>query len=71
MITWDYTCPECGGAMRLKTNKRTHEQFWGCTFYPECTGTRNYKGDGRDDRAPDALPSARAKWNDRSRWRNE
>ena len=32
------TCPLCGAAMRLRNGKRG--QFWGCTAYPTCRGTR-------------------------------
>lgn len=31
-------CPKCGAPMRLRNGKRG--QFWGCTAYPACTGTR-------------------------------
>lgn len=36
-------CPKCGAPMRLRTIKKgVHqgEQFWGCTEYPRCDGTR-------------------------------
>lgn len=36
-------CPKCGSPMRLKMiRKGIHqgEQFWGCTDYPKCDGTR-------------------------------
>ncbi len=36
-------CPKCGAPMRLRTIKkgaRQGEQFWGCTDYPNCDGTR-------------------------------
>lgn len=39
-------CPKCGSPMRLKMiRKGTHqgEQFWGCTDYPKCDGTRPLK----------------------------
>lgn len=45
-------CPQCGMAMRLRTAKRGKHpgsQFWGCSQYPRCRGTRPYKkpeGDG-------------------------
>jgi four helix bundle suffix protein len=37
------TCPTCGKAMVLRTARKgphAGEQFWGCTGYPECKGTR-------------------------------
>lgn len=36
-------CPKCGGLMVLRTARkgdRAGSQFWGCTRYPECKGTR-------------------------------
>lgn len=36
-------CPKCGAHMRMRTIKKgAHqgEQFWGCTDYPKCDGTR-------------------------------
>jgi len=37
-------CPRCGSPMRRRTARRgsrTGRQFWGCSRYPSCTGTRN------------------------------
>jgi four helix bundle suffix protein len=34
-------CPQCGGAMALrtaKTGKNAGQQFWGCASYPDCKG---------------------------------
>lgn len=33
-------CPKCGKAIQRRANKRTNEQFWGCTAFPSCRGTR-------------------------------
>lgn len=36
-------CPKCGAPMRQRTIKKgihQGEQFWGCTDYPKCDGTR-------------------------------
>lgn len=36
-------CPACGGQMVLRTAKRgpsAGEDFWGCSAYPKCRGTR-------------------------------
>lgn len=36
-------CPECGKLMRRRSaqkGKYAGSQFWGCSAYPECTGTR-------------------------------
>lgn len=38
------SCPVCGSGMRLRTarrGKRAGRQFWGCSRYPTCQGTRN------------------------------
>jgi len=37
-------CPSCGHPMVLRTSKRganAGNQFWGCSTYPACKGTRN------------------------------
>lgn len=31
-------CPECGKQMKLRTSQRG--EFWGCSAFPECRGTR-------------------------------
>jgi four helix bundle suffix protein len=39
-------CPLCQKAMRLRTARQganAGSQFWGCTGYPECKGTRKYE----------------------------
>ena len=36
-------CPKCGKPMRLRTARKgsnTGQTFWGCSAYPDCTGTR-------------------------------
>ena len=33
-------CPTCGTPMIKRTNRRSHEAFWGCPKYPNCRGTR-------------------------------
>ena len=33
------SCPVCGGVMRVRHGKTG--EFWGCTNYPACKGTRN------------------------------
>lgn len=33
-------CPTCGAPMVKRTNRRSHEAFWGCPKYPSCRGTR-------------------------------
>jgi hypothetical protein len=37
------SCPRCGSPMRRRTARRGRNaggQFWGCSRYPSCTGTR-------------------------------
>lgn len=33
------SCPKCGSAMRRRSGQ--YGQFWGCSRYPKCRGTRN------------------------------
>jgi DNA topoisomerase-1 len=35
-------CPKCGAPMVKRTGPRG--EFWGCSTYPECKGTRNLQG---------------------------
>jgi ssDNA-binding Zn-finger/Zn-ribbon topoisomerase 1 len=65
MITYGPLCPECGGAMVVRTNKQTDEQFYGCSFYPHCTGTRQIE---EEDTTED-IPSDKYRRADRDRWR--
>lgn len=40
-------CPECGSRMVLRTaQKGPHlgQQFWGCSIFPKCRGTKPYQG---------------------------
>jgi four helix bundle suffix protein len=34
-------CPVCGKPMRRRTAGKTSSQFWGCSAYPNCKGTRD------------------------------
>ena len=34
-------CPMCGSIMRLRQNSKSGGQFYGCTLYPGCRGTRD------------------------------
>jgi len=43
------SCPSCGQPMVLRTSKRgtnAGNQFWGCSTYPACKGTRNVANTG-------------------------
>ena len=33
-------CPKCGSGMVRRNNRRDGTQFWGCTRFPACRGTR-------------------------------
>lgn len=44
-------CPACGKAMMLRTarqGKLSGSRFWGCTGFPECRGTREFRLRGSD-----------------------
>ena len=34
------SCPECGGEMVKRINRKTADTFWGCAKFPKCRGTR-------------------------------
>ena len=41
-------CPHCGLAMVLRTarsGRNAGSQFWGCSAYPDCKGTRPFEGE--------------------------
>lgn len=47
-------CPRCGKPMKLRTVRsgaKAGRQFWGCTGYPECEGTKPIFGSDRSDGA--------------------
>ena len=49
-------CPMCGKPMALRTakqGKRAGSQFWGCTAYPDCKGTRPADGNNGSTERPD------------------
>lgn len=69
-MTDDYECPDCGSPMQLRTNHRTKQPFYGCSNYPECTGTRDVGGSTKDEGdVADLLPSERQLRRDKNRWR--
>ena len=37
-------CPVCSNPMKLRENKNTKNQFYGCVTYPTCRGTRTADG---------------------------
>jgi four helix bundle suffix protein len=46
-------CPQCGKPMALRTarkGQRAGSQFWGCSGYPECKGTRALEASDGSDR---------------------
>ena len=54
-------CPKCGSAMRLRRPKprQRWKQFWGCSRFPDCNGTRREKeGSERAKQRPLPLDSA-------------
>lgn len=38
------SCPDCRGPMVTRTARKTGSQFWGCSRFPKCHGTRNMAG---------------------------
>lgn len=75
------TCPECGGEMVSRLNRRDNSRFWGCQKYPECKGTRSVDGEERKPRCAiqytdeagtthDVSPSQSWRERDKSRWRS-
>lgn len=45
-ITEDIVCPKCGAPMVRRTAQRGYNrggEFWGCSNYPKCKGTRSIK----------------------------
>ncbi|MEA3186839.1 MAG: restriction system protein [Chthoniobacter sp.] len=36
-------CPVCNRPMKLRTAKKDGSQFWGCSAFPKCRGTRSFK----------------------------
>ena len=52
-------CPKCAGDMRMRDGK--YGEFWGCSRYPTCKGTRNVSYDNvtaefpKKDLAPDEV----------------
>jgi restriction system protein len=40
-------CPDCGKPMRKRHSKQG--EFWGCSAYPECRGSRDIGDDARQD----------------------
>lgn len=37
------TCPKCNAPMVQRTNRQNNSQFWGCSKFPACRGTRNFE----------------------------
>ena len=63
------TCPTCSKAMVLRTarqGKQSGSQFWGCSGYPECRGTRQVEESDGSERSDRSVGSDRS---DRSRTR--
>lgn len=74
----DPRCPDCGAPMRVRVAQRGRtagRQFWGCTRYPACKGSRTYvrpqvdrarteaaERPRRDDRSP--ARHRRVEWRD-------
>jgi len=46
-------CPNCGSRM---VKRRGHSEFWGCSSYPNCRGTRQLVSSHTRREHPDAGP---------------
>lgn len=49
------SCPDCGSPMTKRTahkGKNAGNQFWGCSRYPDCKGTRPLQGEESDVSQP-------------------
>ena len=58
------TCPACGKLMVLRTarqGKQSGSQFWGCSGYPECKGTRPVEASDRSVGSDRSVRSDRKK----------
>ena len=58
------TCPLCGKLMALRTARQGQfagSQFWGCTGYPQCKGTRTLDSSGKSDGSDGSDGSATGK----------
>jgi ATP-dependent DNA helicase RecQ len=56
-------CPDCEKPMVLRTARRGRNaggNFWGCSGYPKCKGTRNHEELGASSAKLDATPSSAA-----------
>lgn len=45
------SCPQCGAPMVLRTAKRgtnAGQQFWGCSTFPKCRGTKSYSANNQE-----------------------
>ena len=52
-------CPRCGKPMALRTARKgphAGSQFWGCSGYPECKGTRPLDAGDRADGSDGSKP---------------
>ena len=52
----EHRCPDCDALMVKRTNSQTGDEFFGCSTFPKCRGTRDEEGltseerrEGRDE----------------------
>lgn len=53
-------CPICQGAMVVRRNRTNGQEFYGCSGYPNCRGTRNIAGVASRGYQPGATQPATA-----------
>ena len=48
----------CGKEMKLRTNSKTKEQFWGCATYPRCRITKDFVSDRKVENPNKSKPNS-------------
>jgi len=60
------SCPECEAGMVLRTRRYDGQQFWGCSSFPKCKGTRDYEKPGSTPVAAEE-PKKDLAWSDKQK----
>jgi hypothetical protein len=50
-----FNCPKCSSKMVKRTARRTNKDFYGCSKFPKCRGTRELDGSVREKRESDGF----------------
>lgn len=63
----ELACPRCGASMLRRTRRSDQSEFWGCTNYPRCHGTRSFESaNGVRPTAPSPTNTNAVPWDDPS-----